>query len=149
MGECIGCKSIERKGAGSMNKVVLSVVAALAVSAAAPALAADMPAKAKKVAVAAPSPWDIAFGGLVMSDYNFRGISQSNRGPSAGAYFEPQYTTSFGTLYVGIAGYGIDWPSGGNYGFTAPSAEIDFYGGWRKSWGAFSLDLGAIYYYYP
>ncbi len=45
----------KRKGAGSMKKVVLSVVAALAFSAA-PALAADMPAKAPKVApAAAPS----------------------------------------------------------------------------------------------
>ena len=65
-----------------MKKVVLSVVAALAVSVAAPALAADMPAKAPKVApAAAPSPWDIAFGAAVTSDYNFRGISQSDRGP--------------------------------------------------------------------
>ena len=47
-----------------MKKVVLSVVAALAVSAAAPAFAADMPAKAPKVVAPAPppSPWDIAFG---------------------------------------------------------------------------------------
>lgn len=129
-----------------MKKVVLSVVAALALSAA-PAFAADMPVKAKMAPVAAPSPWDIAFGGVVMSDYNFRGVSQSNRGPSGGAYFEPQLTVPFGTLYVGIAGYGIDWPSA--IGFTAPSAEIDLYGGWRNTWGAFSLDLGAIYYYYP
>jgi hypothetical protein len=34
-------------------------------------------------------------------------------------------------------------------GFSDPTAEIDFYGGWRNTWGAFSLDLGAIYYYYP
>lgn len=132
-----------------MKKIVLSVVAALAASAA-PALAADMPVKAAPVpVVAAPSPFDIAFGGVVMSDYNFRGISQSNKGPSAGAYIEPQFITGIGTIYVGVAGYGIDWPSGPNYGFTAPSAEIDLYGGWRNTWGAFSLDLGGIYYYYP
>ena len=35
------------------------------------------------------------------------------------------------------------------YGFTNPAAEVDFYGGWRNSWGPFSLDIGAIYYYYP
>ena len=46
-----------------MKKVVLSLAAVLAVSAAAPAFAADMPAKAPKVAPAPPpSPWDIAFG---------------------------------------------------------------------------------------
>ena len=137
-----------------MKKVVLSVVALAAL--ATPALAADVVKKAAPVAVAAPAgppPFDIAIGGVVMSDYNFRGVSQSNRGPSAGAYFEPQFNTGFGTWYVGLAGYAIEWPSTSTppdvYGFTDPTAEIDFYGGWRNSWGAFSLDLGAIYYYYP
>lgn len=131
-----------------MKKFVVSVAALVAC--AVPALAADMPAKgAKKAAepVAVAPAWDIAFGGVVMSDYNFRGISQSNRGPSAGAYFEPQFNTPVGQLYVGLAGYAIDWPTA--YGFTDPSAEIDIYGGWRNTWGAFSLDLGGIYYYYP
>lgn len=132
-----------------MNKVVLSVVAVLAVTAA-PAFAADMSVKAKPMApVAAPSPWDVAFGGVVQSDYNFRGVSQSNRGPSGGAYIEPQFITGVGTFYAGLAAYAIDWPSGPTYGFTAPSAEVDIYGGWRKTWGAFSIDLGAIYYFYP
>jgi uncharacterized protein (TIGR02001 family) len=129
---------------------MFSVIAALAVSTAVPALAADMPVKAKVMAPApAPSPFDIAFGGVIMSDYNFRGISQSNKGFSGGAYFEPQLSTAIGTFYVGIAAYGIDWPSGPTYGFTAPSAEVDLYGGWRNSWGPASLDLGIIDYYYP
>lgn len=133
-----------------MKKIVFSMVAALALSSA-PAFAADVPMKAPAAAPApAPTPaWDIAFGGAVMSDYNFRGVSQSNRGPSGGAYFEPQFTTPMGVLYVGVAGWGIDWPSGPGYGFTAPSAEIDLYGGWRNSWGPFSVDIGGIYYYYP
>jgi uncharacterized protein (TIGR02001 family) len=132
-----------------MKKIVLSTVAALAVIAAAPALAADMPAKAPPMVAPAPPPptFDIAIGGLVQTDYNFRGVSQSNKGPSGGAYFEPDFTTPIGTLYVGVAAWAIDWPF--NYGFTDPSAEVDFYGGWRNSWGPFSLDIGAIYYYYP
>jgi hypothetical protein len=49
-----------------MKKVVLSVVAALAISATS-ALAADMPAKAVKAPAPAPTPaWDVAFGGVVM-----------------------------------------------------------------------------------
>ena len=132
-----------------MKKLVTSVVAAIALSATS-ALAADMPTKAKVVAPApAPSPFDIAFGGSIMSDYNFRGVSQSDRGPSVSAYVEPQFNTAFGTLYVGLAGYAISWPSGPGYAFTSPSAEIDIYGGWRNTWGAFSLDLGALYYFYP
>lgn len=133
-----------------MRKLVLSVVAASGL--AAPAFAADVmvPTKAPPVVAAPATPvWDIAFGGVVMSDYNFRGVSQSNRGASAGAYIEPQFTTPFGILYIGLAGYAINWPSSPAYGFTDPTAEIDFYGGWRNTWGAFSADIGFIYYFYP
>jgi uncharacterized protein (TIGR02001 family) len=132
-----------------MRALVLSVAAACGL--AAPAFAADVIAPTKAPIVAAPATpvWDIAFGGVIMSDYNFRGISQSNRGASAGAYVEPQFNTAFGTLYLGIAGWGIDWPSSPAFGFTDPSAEIDLYGGWRRTFGALSVDLGFIYYYYP
>lgn len=136
-----------------MKKFIIPAALALAVTAA-PALAADL---SKPVYKAAPAPavtpaWDVAFGGVVMSDYNFRGVSQSNKGPSGGAYFEPQFTTAAGTFYVGVAGVGINWPSAfsdGSVGLSSPSAEIDFYGGWRNTWGALSLDLGYWYYYYP
>ena len=129
-----------------MRKVLLSAVAAVAF--AAPTFAADMPAKAAPPPPP-PSPWDVNIGGVVMSDYIFRGISQSNKAPSGGAYFEPNLTTPIGTFYAGIGALAISWPSGPGYGFTDPSAEIDFYGGWRKSWGPLSLDIGLIYYYYP
>jgi hypothetical protein len=126
-----------------MNKVVLSVVAAVAVSAAAPAFAADMPAKARPVPVAAPSPWDIAFGAALMSDYNFRGISQSDRGPAVTAYFEPRFNINPNLqLYAGIAGSSVKLA-------TDPTAEIDFYGGIRPTFGPLAFDFGAIYYYYP
>jgi uncharacterized protein (TIGR02001 family) len=145
-------KSIEpKKGQGQMKKSVLSVVAALAVAgSASPVFAADVAVKGP----AAPPPppaymLDVAVGGVVMSDYLFRGISQSNKAPSGGAYFEPDLTTPIGTFYAGIAGYAISWPSAFPYGFTDPSAEIDIYGGWRNSWGPLSLDLGIIEYYYP
>jgi uncharacterized protein (TIGR02001 family) len=129
-----------------MKKFVLSVVAAIAMSGS--AFAADMPVKAATVAPAPATPaFDIAFGAWVGTDYNFRGISQSNRKASGGAYFEPQFNTPIGQLYIGTAIARIDWPS--NLGFTDPSAEVDFYGGWRNTFGAFSADLGAIYYYYP
>jgi uncharacterized protein (TIGR02001 family) len=132
-----------------MKKIAFAAVTALAVCSGS-ALAADMPVKAKPMAAPPPPAWDIAFGGVIMTDYNFRGVSQSNRGPSAGAYIEPQYTAPFGsTFYVGLGGVGINWPSSPAFGFTDPSAEIDIYGGWRHSWGKFAVDIGAIYYYYP
>lgn len=130
-----------------MKKLGLSVVAAAALFATS-AFAADMPVKAVKATPAPATPvFDIAFGAWVGSDYNFRGISQSNRKASGGAYFEPQLNTSIGQLYVGTAIARIDWPA--SLGFTDPSAEVDFYGGWRNTWGPISADLGLIYYYYP
>ncbi len=114
------------------------------------AMAADYPVKALKAPPPPPPPaFDVAIGAVVWSDYNFRGVSQTNRGPSGGAYFEAQFNTSVGTWYAGIAAWGVDWPGTPAFGFTSPSAEIDIYGGWRNTWGAFSLDLGYIYYWYP
>jgi uncharacterized protein (TIGR02001 family) len=106
------------------------------------ALAADMPVKA---APAATPDWDIAFGGAVMSDYIFRGVTQSNHGAEGTAYFEPHYKD----FYVGIAGTGIDWPSAPTFGQNSPSAEVDLYGGWRPTVGKWAFDLGYIYYLYP
>jgi hypothetical protein len=127
-----------------MKKVVLSFAAALAVSVAAPAWAADMPAKAPKAApAAAPSPWDIAFGAAVMNDYNFRGISQSDRGPAGFAYFEPRFNiTPDVQLYGGIAATSVKLA-------TDPTAEIDLYGGIRPTFGPVQFDFGGIYYWYP
>ena len=126
-----------------MKKVVLSVVAALALTATVPALAADMPVKAVPAApAAAPSPWDVAFGTAFTSDYDLRGVSQSNHKPAAQGYFELDYTaTDWLKLYTGVWGSSL-WT-----GFA--DAEFDITGGARLSWGNFGLDLGLIYYYYP
>ena len=127
-----------------MKKVVLSVVAALAVSAAFPAFAADLPAKAPKVAPAPPpSPWDIAFGAAIMNDYIFRGVTQSGHKPSVAAYFEPRYNiTSNVQLYAGLSGESIKFANNA-------AAEIDFYGGVRPTFGPVAFDFGFWYYYYP
>ncbi|MGH6665395.1 MAG: TorF family putative porin [Pseudolabrys sp.] len=124
-----------------MKKILLSAVAALALSAA-PAFAADMPTKAVKAPAAAPSPWDIAFGVAFTSDYDLRGVSQSNHKPAAQGYFELDYTASdWLKLYAGVWGSSL-WT-----GFA--DAEFDFTGGARFTWGNAGLDVGLIYYYYP
>ncbi len=90
-----------------MKKVVLSAVAA--VLCATPALAADVAVVRKAMQAPAPvSMWDWAFGGATMSDYNFRGISQSDRGPSATVYSEtrlnlsPNFQLYAGTQYWAV-----------------------------------------------
>src|SRR3984893_7954433 len=106
------------------------------------AFAADMRLKAK-APEPPPSPWDIAFGSALMSDYNFRGITPSNHKPWGGAYFEPRYNFSDMLQgYVGVAGESISFPN-------RAAAEIDFYGGLRPTFGKLALDFGFWEYYYP
>jgi uncharacterized protein (TIGR02001 family) len=126
-----------------MKKVVLSVVAALAFSAA-PAFAADMPVKAAPAPApaAAPNPFDIAFGTALTTDYELRGISQSNHKPAAQGYFELDYTaTDWLKLYAGL------W--GSSLATGEANAEFDISGGLRFTFGNFGLDVGYVYYDYP
>lgn len=126
-----------------MKKVILSAAMALAVSGSA-VYAADMPVKAKAApVVAAPSPWDIAWGGGLVSDYVWRGITQSNHQPSVTAYFEPRYNFSKELqAYIGVSGESISFPN-------RAAAEIDVYGGIRPTFGPLALDFGVWGYLYP
>lgn len=109
------------------------------------ALAADIVTKApKKVVEAAPaSCFDLAVGGGIQSDYNFRGISQSDKGPSVYAYVEPRCNiTKDIQLYAGIWGWSTKLP-------TTPTGEFDLYGGIRPTFGPVAFDFGFMYYWYP
>lgn len=127
-----------------MKKTILSAAAILAVGVTS-ASAADLAAKVytKAPPVAAFDPWDIAFGAGVMSDYVFRGITQSNHNPSVTAYFEPRYNvTKDLQLYVGTSFESISFPN-------RAAAEVDIYGGIRPTFGAFAFDFGVWGYLYP
>jgi uncharacterized protein (TIGR02001 family) len=124
-----------------MKKLACAAALALGCSTAS-GLAADlkMPVKAPPTVV---SPWDIAFGSAIMSDYNFRGITQSNHKPSVAAYFEPRYNFNDSLQgYVGVSGESISFPN-------RAAAEIDFYAGIRPTFGKLALDFGFWEYYYP
>ena len=125
-----------------MTKVVC-VVMALSCSTTS-GWAADMKVLTKAPATpAAASPWDIAFGAALMSDYNFRGITQSNHKPSAAAYFEPRYNFSNSLQgYLGVSGESIAFPN-------RAAAEVDFYAGIRTTFGKLVLDFGVWDYWYP
>jgi uncharacterized protein (TIGR02001 family) len=120
-----------------MKRVALSFVVASLTSTT--ALAGDLAVKALPAGpVAAPAPpaWDIAIIGALMSDYNFRGITQSNHRPSAAAGFEPRYNINPNLqAYAGISGESIDFPN-------RAAAEIDLYGGIRPTFGKLALDGG-------
>lgn len=122
-------------------RLAYSLVLALAagsVSASASAMAADMVAKA-----AAPSPWDIAITGGVMTDYNFRGITQSNHAPSVQFGLEPRYNFNKDLQgYFGVSGESVDYPN-------RAAAEVDLYGGIRPTFDKLAYDFGVWYYLYP
>jgi Bacterial protein of unknown function (Gcw_chp) len=125
-----------------MKKLVLLATALAMISGS--AFAADMPLKAVKAPPPAPfDPWDVAFGGALMSDYIFRGVTQSNHKPSVAAYFEPRYNVNKDLqLYVGTSGESISFSN-------RAAAEIDVYGGIRPTFGAAAFDFGVWGYLYP
>src|SRR5918992_1167638 len=113
-----------------MHKSVLS--AALAAAFALPATGGAQ----SSTPAASPITGNIA----LVSDYRFRGISQTFHKPALQGGFD--YAHSSG-LYVG------NWNSNVSEGAGFPGAnlEMDFYGGWKKTFGDIGLDLGFIYYY--
>ena len=124
-----------------LSKVIFAVVVASLGTAT--AHAADMAVKAPPAPPPPPSPWDVAIIGAVMTDYNFRGITQSNHQPSVQVGFEPRYNFSKNLQgYFGVSGESIDFPN-------RAAAEIDFYAGIRPTFDKLVLDFGVWYYYYP
>ena len=78
-----------------------------------------------------------------MSDYIFRGVTQSNHKPSVAAYFEPRYNVNKDLqLYVGVSAESISFAN-------RAAAEVDVYGGIRPTFGAFAFDIGVWGYLYP
>lgn|SRR5262245_2359309 len=126
-----------------MSEFNLCVVAAAAAAVlATPVGAADIKTRTTASPLP-PSAWNVAFGLALVSDYNFRGITQSNHKPSVWAYYEPRYNvTKVLQLYAGIAGESIVFPN-------RAAAEIDLYAGIRATFGPFVFDLGGLYYWYP
>jgi hypothetical protein len=125
-----------------MKKMVLLATALALLSGS--AMAADMAVKAVKAPPPAPfDPWDIAFGSAIMTDYVFRGVTQSNHQASVAAYFEPRYNvTKDLQLYIGTSAESISFAN-------RAAAEVDIYGGIRPTFGMFAFDFGVWGYLYP
>lgn len=84
-----------------------------------------------------------------VSDYLFRGLSQTNRGPALQAGIEVDGRQG---LYAGVWGSNISWLSDGSTD-AAPissSLEADGYAGWRTTFAnGVSVDAGVYTYAYP
>ncbi len=91
----------------------------------------------------APEPnYTISGNFGLTSDYRFRGISQSNKKPAIQGGIDFEHKSGF---YAGNWNSSVsEWTAANGAGL-----EMDFYGGYKTEVVGISLDLGAIYYYYP
>jgi uncharacterized protein (TIGR02001 family) len=95
-----------------------------------------------QTAAAPASPHTVTGNFGFVSDYRFRGISQTFKKPAIQGGID--YSHSSG-LYLGTWGSnvsGLSYPNGS-------SLELDVYGGYKFPVGPVTLDLGALHYYYP
>jgi len=80
-------------------------------------------------------------GVTLVSDYRFRGISQTDRGFAVQGTLTLSHSWGF---YATVWGSSID-----DYVAAGSDEEIDLIGGWHHSWHGTTLDLGVLYYHYP
>lgn len=120
-----------------MKNALLATLVAGALSIPAVAMAADEPA-------AAPSPFT---GNIsLVSDYVFRGISQTSGKPALQGGFDYAHPSG---LYLGTWASNISWITD-TAGATGSSLEVDFYGGYKGSITSdLAFDLGLVAYTYP
>ena len=99
-------------------------------------------AQTAPAAAAKPEP-EFTFTGNagLFSDYRYRGYSQTDYRPAFQGGFDFAHKSGF---YLG------NWNSNvSSVLFNGASLEMDFYGGYKTTFGDFGLDVGVLYYYYP
>ncbi|WP_153110431.1 TorF family putative porin [Propionivibrio limicola] len=119
-----------------MKKALIAT--ALVTAFAAPAFAQTAaPAAAEEA-----SPHTLTTNVGLFSSYRFRGIDQTNGKPALQGGFDYAHSSGF---------YAGNWNSNvsSGAGFPDGNLEMDFYAGYKTSFGDFGLDVGGILYYYP
>lgn len=115
-----------------IKKTQLIVLAALAMSGAAFAQ------------TKAPEPdYTFSYNVGAVTDYRYRGISQSRLNPALQGGIDFAHKSGF---YLGTWASSIKWVKDG--GGDAP-AEIDLYGGYKASYNDIAYDIGVLTYQYP
>ena len=79
----------------------------------------------------------------VLTEYQFRGISQSNEDPAIQVGIDYGHASG---LYVGFWASSVEFNSGSG---NETQLETNFYTGYAGSAGVFDYDIGFLYYYYP
>ena len=114
-----------------MRKTLFTALSAVALSAlAAPAQAADL-----------GNGLSVNGSATLISDYRFRGISQTDKRFAVQGSFTVGHESG---LYATVWGSSVD-----DYVAAGSDQEIDFVVGWAKDFNGTKLDVGVLYYYYP
>lgn len=77
----------------------------------------------------------------VVTDYRFRGISQTDKDFAVQGGFTVSHESG---VYVGVWGSSVD-----DYIAAGSDQEIDLIAGFKKTFGGTTVDMGGLYYYYP
>ena len=110
------------------------LAAALASSFALPAMAAD-----------APAAFTPSANVSLVTDYLYRGISQTGTKPAVQGGFDLAHSSG---LYIGAWGSSISWISDGGLATNA-GLELDTYAGYKGAAADVSYDVGFLRYNYP
>jgi len=113
------------------NLLGMSALALAAVSA--PAFAQD--------AAAPASDFTVTGGATLVSDYRFRGISQTDKRFAVQGTLTVSHSSGF---YATVWGSSID-----DYIANGSDQEIDLIAGYSKAFSGITFDGGVLYYYYP
>ncbi|GGB36996.1 hypothetical protein GCM10011380_27970 [Sphingomonas metalli] len=104
-------------------------------------LAAAAPALAQEE-TAPPSPITVSGSVSVLTDYRLRGISQTNKNAAVQGALTIAHESGIyiGTFASNLAGWGT---------FGGANMELDAIGGWKKTFGSATTDVGVTWYTYP
>lgn len=118
-----------------------TVLAALLATAGASSFA-QTAAPAAPAAAAAPES-TLSYNIGAVTDYRYRGISQSRLKPAVSGGVDFSHASG---AYVGVWASSIQWikDAGGN-----AKAEVDIYGGYKGEAGPVAYDIGVLTYQYP
>ena len=85
--------------------------------------------------------FSVGGGATLVSDYRFRGISQTDKDPAIQGTIGLSHESG---LYASLWGSSID-----DYVASGSDQEIDLVLGYKRSFGDTSVDVGLLYYWYP
>ena len=114
-----------------MRESIIGLSATLLACMASPALAQDE----------STAPVTISGSTTVVSDYRFRGISQTDKRFALQGGITATHSSG---VYVSVWGSSID-----DYVANGGDQELDLIAGYSTSVGAATIDFGVLYYYYP